>query len=154
MPNPRFYHEKLDVYRLSLDLVAWTVCTVGDLQGIAKHARDQLIRSTQSIPQNIAEGNGKRPGADRRRYLEIARGSVTESAATLDVLVAMGAKSEEEIDEGKTMLVRLSQMLTKMAPPEASPSSSSSASAADQRKDKRPVFRAGRRFPSGGRRAG
>ncbi len=52
---------------------------------------DQLLRSSQSIALNIAEGNGKRSPADRWRFFEIARNSAMESAATLDVLVVVGA---------------------------------------------------------------
>lgn len=112
-----FDHEKLDVYRLSIDLVAWTDKLVADLTGRARHPRDQLIRSSQSIPLNIAEGNGKRSGADRRRYFEIARGSAMESAATLDVLVAVGAIEPDAVMAGKAMLIRIVEMLTRLAPP-------------------------------------
>ena len=36
------------------------------------HAKDQLLRASQAIALNIAEGNGKASGGDRRRYFEIA----------------------------------------------------------------------------------
>jgi len=80
-------HEKLDVYRLAIDYVAWVYQTAGGLNGIHRPARDQWLRASQSIPLNIAEGNGKATGADRRRYFEIARGSALECAAIQDVLV-------------------------------------------------------------------
>ncbi len=78
---------------------------------------DQLSRSSQSITQNIAEGNGKRPGPDRKRFFEIVRGSAMESASTLDILVAVEAQNAIDIVDGKKMLHRLVSMLTKMAPP-------------------------------------
>jgi len=114
---PVFDHEKLDVYRLSIEFVAWASNQVADLSGKNRHPRDQLLRSSQSIPQNIAEGNGKRQGPERRRYFEIARGSAMESAATIDVLVATGVMSCARAKQGKEMLVRIVQMLTQMAPP-------------------------------------
>ena len=52
-------HEKLDVYRLAIDYVAWVYQTAGGLNGIHRPARDQWLRASQSIPLNIAEGNGK-----------------------------------------------------------------------------------------------
>ncbi|MEM9414409.1 MAG: four helix bundle protein [Planctomycetota bacterium] len=113
----QFDHERLDVYRISIEFVAWTSRVAADLTGPDRHPRDQILRSSQSIPQNIAEGNGKRQGADRRRYFEIARGSAMESAATINVLVATGAITPAAGVEGKGMLIRVVQMLTQLAPP-------------------------------------
>ncbi len=112
-----FDHEKLDVYQLSIAFVGWTATLVRGLGGDHKDAKDQLLRSSQSIPRNIAEGNGKRSSAERRRYFEIARGSATESAASLDVLVATRARRPENVAEGKVMLERIVQMLVRLAPP-------------------------------------
>ena len=111
---PRFDHEKLDVYHVAIKFVAWVAELAASLDPSAKFPRDQLLRSSQSIPQNIAEGNGKRTGPERRRYFEIARGSATESAATLDILVAIGACETSRADEGKQLAKRLVQMLVKL----------------------------------------
>ena len=112
-----FGHERLDVYRVSLEFVAWAGHLAAGLSGVHRHARDQLIRSAISIPLNIAEGNGKGAVEDRKRYFEIARGSAAESAATLDVLVALGGRAKGDVHEGKELLTRVVAMLTKMAPP-------------------------------------
>ncbi len=74
-------HEKLDVYRLSIGYVAWVYEKADSVNGVHRPARDQWLRASQSIPLNIAEGNGKTAEADRRRYFEIARGSALECAA-------------------------------------------------------------------------
>jgi four helix bundle protein len=73
-----FGHEKLTVYQVSLQYVAYVYDLAGSLKGPHRHARDQLLRASQSIPLNIAEGNGKTSPGDRRRYFEIARGSALE----------------------------------------------------------------------------
>ena len=109
-----FDHEKLDVYNVALEFVAWSFEMSRALAGPHRHAREQLLRSSQSVPENIAEGNGKRSLADRRRFFEIARGSALESAASLDVLVACGALSSEDADRGKLILRRVVAMLTRM----------------------------------------
>jgi len=74
-------------------------------------AKDQLDRASMSIPLNIAEGSGKFSGADRARFLEIARGSALECAACLDVLVARNLATAEEIAAQKESLVQIVQML-------------------------------------------
>ena len=112
--QPQFDHERLHVYQLSLKFAAFAIAQVGNLSGELRSIRDQLVRSSQSIPLNIAEGNEKRSPAERKRYFEIARGSAMESAASLDVLVAIGAATIEQIADGKAMLLRIVAMLSKM----------------------------------------
>ncbi|MFO7818565.1 MAG: hypothetical protein R6V39_12920, partial [Desulfovibrionales bacterium] len=43
-------HEKLDVYRLSIDYVAWVYEQADSLNGVHRPARDQWLRASQSIP--------------------------------------------------------------------------------------------------------
>jgi four helix bundle protein len=107
-------HEKLDVYRLSIGYVAWVYEKCGSLTGIHRAARDQWLRASQSIPLNIAEGNGKTAPADRRRYFEIARGSAFECAAIQDVLVVSNALGENESLEHKAELDRMASMLSRL----------------------------------------
>jgi four helix bundle protein len=109
-----FDHEKLDVYRVALDFVCWSFELCTRLSGANRHAREQLLRSAQSIPQNIAEGNGKRSLADRQRFFEFARGSALESAASLDILLTCQAISADEAAVGKRLLHRIVSMLTRM----------------------------------------
>ena len=68
-------HEKRDAYHVSIQHVAWAYEVAKRLRGIDRPAQDQLLRALQSIPLNIAAGNGKGTNADRRRFFEIARGS-------------------------------------------------------------------------------
>jgi len=110
-----FDHERLDVYRVSMEFVAWSFRLCEGLKGGQRHARDQLLRASQSIPLNIAEGNGKLPSADRQRFLRIALGSALECAATLDVLTACQAINSATAVEGKLLLNRIVSMLTKMS---------------------------------------
>ena len=109
-----FGHEKLDVYQLSISYVAWVYKTAIGLAGIHRHARDQWLRASQSIPLNIAEGNGKSTLADRRRYFEIARGSALECAAIQDVLMVGEALDMEASRKHKIELDRIAAMLTRL----------------------------------------
>ena len=107
-------HEKLDVYRLAIGYVAWVFAHSEKLKGVHRHARDQWLRASQSIPLNIAEGNGKTAEADRRRYFEIARGSALGCAAIQDVLVVGGGLEESESRDRKVELDRMAAMLSRL----------------------------------------
>ncbi len=72
--------ENLEIYRLSEDLAdeIWDV-----VLGWGKLAQDtvgkQLIRSTDSIVANIAEGSERGSNQDYRRFLRMSRGSLNET---------------------------------------------------------------------------
>lgn len=110
----QFDHEKLDVYKAALELNRLVAEIAGQLKEINRHCRDQLVRAALSIPLNIAEGNGKRSPADRKRFFDIARGSAMECAAAQDVLVVTGGLAKESAEAFKAILVRIVSMLTKM----------------------------------------
>ena len=115
MQPPAFDHEKLDVYRLTIELVAWVgVLTDERVRKAKPSALKHLDEASTSIALNIAEGNGKRSVVDRARFLDIARGSALESAACLDVLVARRHLDAAAIEPGKTTLIRIVSMLTKL----------------------------------------
>lgn len=109
-----FDHEKLDVYQLTIEYVAWVYSVVESLSGHNRHARDQLLRPSQSIPQNIAEGNGKRSLKDRNRFFDIARGSALECASIHDILLVGGALAHDVTFKQKRQLHRVVSMLTKL----------------------------------------
>jgi len=114
MTEPIFDHDRLDVYRLSIDYVVSSFAIAKNLNGAHRHARDQWLRAAQSISLNIAEGNGKRSLKDRSRFLHIARGSALECAAIQDVLSATDALDDNYNDELKRMLQRIVSMLTRL----------------------------------------
>jgi len=115
MAEPLFDHERLDVYRVAIEFVAWSGDLIdGPLDGCRLNAVSQLDRASTSVPLNIAEGNGKRTPRDRCRYLDTARGSAFECAAALDVLVARKRLRPENIVAGKALLHRDVGMLTKL----------------------------------------
>jgi len=104
-----FGHEKLDVYRAAIEYVGWAYRLCEGLRG-HRNAKDQLLRASQAIPLNIAEGNGKGTDGDRRRYFEIA----IECGAAQDVLGVCGAISAAENEKAKALLDRIVAMLTKL----------------------------------------
>ena len=83
MDQPVFDHERLDVYRISVEFLAWVgeLIDEGPLKGVRMTAVKHLDDSARSILANIAEGNGKRSRTDRCRFFDISRGSALECAA-------------------------------------------------------------------------
>ena len=115
MREASFDHERLDVYRLTIEFVAWVGNLIDDRVRKAKpSALKHLDEASTSIALNIAEGNGKRSVVDRARFLDIARGSALECAACLDVLVARTMLDDVDRAPGKDKLVRIVSMLTKL----------------------------------------
>ncbi|TWT74401.1 four helix bundle protein [Allorhodopirellula solitaria] len=114
MTEPIFDHDRLDVYRLSSEYVASSFTIAKDLNGCHRHARVQWLRAAQSIPLNIAEGNGKRSLKDRSRLLDIAGGSALECVAIQDVLAATDGLNDERHRQLKQMLYRIISMLTRL----------------------------------------
>ena len=109
--SSQFDHEKLRVYQEAIGFVARCEDMIQLCEGKAA-VKDQLDRASTSIALNIAEGNGKYPGRDRCRFLEIARSSALECAACLDVLVAKKRFTMPEIEPGKNSLHGIVSMLT------------------------------------------
>jgi four helix bundle protein len=79
-----------------------------------KYVIDQLGRASFCIPLNIAEGSGKFSRADRRNFFVIARASVFECIAILDILSDAGKLTEEELNVLMTDADELSRILFSM----------------------------------------
>ena len=108
-----FGHEKLDVYRAAIEYVGWAYRSCETLKG-HRNAKDQLLRASQAIPLNMAEGHGKATHGDRRRYVEMARGTALECGAAQDVRQACGAMPAEDHAKAKARLDRIVATLTKL----------------------------------------
>jgi four helix bundle protein len=105
--------ERLDCYRVAVEfqILAAGLCRrrgVGSL-------RDQLDRASVSIVLNIAEGAGRTSGPDKANFYSIARGSATECAAALDLMLARGFVTVAEHRKGRGLIIRVVQMLTRLS---------------------------------------
>src|SRR5580704_5113181 len=105
-----FDHEKLEVYRETIALIAWLSELLETLERLGD-VRDQLDRASTSIALNIAEGNGKFSPRDRCKFFDIAHASALECAAGLDILVAKRKVTPEQIRPGKESLQGIVRML-------------------------------------------
>ena len=108
-------YEKLDVYQCSIDFLALSWDLLQSLPRGSSQIADQLKRASISIPLTIAEGSGKTTVADKSRYYAIARGSAMECGALLDVCLVMKLLEKPKYSKGKSLLVRIVSMLSKMS---------------------------------------
>jgi four helix bundle protein len=109
--------QKLDVYRLSIEFLVFVHRLLPRLPKGHADLADQLRRSAQSPPQNIAEGAGRMTKPDKARHYTIARGSAMESASHLDVMKVGGLIDDEQYVHGIELLERVVAMLTKLIDP-------------------------------------
>lgn len=106
-----FNHERLEVYKLALQLTTW----IDQLVGIAD-CSDDLIRkvdkSTTSIVLNIAEGNGRFSARDQLKFINTAYKATTQSSALLDLALVNNIEDKNLCGEGQSKLNQIARMLT------------------------------------------
>ena len=75
---------------------------------------DQLLRAANSVPLNVAEGFGRWGVADRKRFFQIARGSVFECVPILSFFKRRNFITFDEYQQAYGILDELGKMLTTM----------------------------------------
>jgi four helix bundle protein len=93
-----------DVYRISMQLPSEEKFNMVQ----------QIRRAALSVKLNLAEGSTRKSDIERRRYLEIARGSVVEIDAALETAVDLNYYSIEELEFTGELLNKCFAMLSKM----------------------------------------
>ena len=92
-------HTKLNVYNTSQDLVLECYSITRIFPPEEKFVMMQQIRrASLSVHLNIAEGCSRKTAAERNRFFEIARGSVVEIDAALDIAVRLKYVSENNLN--------------------------------------------------------
>lgn len=81
-----FIFENLEVYKKAVDHANKIHRTTRTISKEYDYIKNQIRRSSSSIPLNIAEGNGRFSKKDRRNMFVIARGSCFECVAALELL--------------------------------------------------------------------
>jgi four helix bundle protein len=113
--DQRFPHERLDAYWVARAVVAFVARHRSRLHGLPGEAGPQLERAAVRALLNLSEAAGRQGVRDRARVFAIARGEACEAAAALEVAVLFGAVSATEAATARALLVRLGQMLTRLA---------------------------------------
>lgn len=108
--NSYFHHEKLSIYRKSIEFVARAEEIVQTISTRAA-VKDQIERAAESIPFHVAASNANQSASEQRRLIDIAIGSVAECAACLDVMNAKQLVDSSRVDEEKRQLLEMFKML-------------------------------------------
>lgn len=104
-------HEKLDVYRQSVEVAADLSKEGAKWPKGYGYLLDQVRRAMASVVLNLAEGNARRSMTERRRFFEVSRASVAEVAACVDLLRAFGLANPARAESFKSRLGGISRML-------------------------------------------
>ena len=107
-----FDFEKFEVYKKAKLFTKEISELLKDLKGANSRLIDQLQRASLSIPLNIAEGAGRYSKADKKNFYVIARGSVFECVAILDILCDMELISISQKASSYNNLEELSKMIS------------------------------------------
>ena len=106
--------QRLEVYQRSIQFYAVARQIIRELPKGHAELADQLKRAAQSQPLNIAEGAGRTSRPDIAKHYAIARASVMECAAVLDVMRIEETIKDERYSRGIELLTSVVAMLTKM----------------------------------------
>ena|SRR5581483_10530447 len=108
-------HQNLDVYKASHEMLLECYNVTKQLpQEERFNLISQLRRASLSVKLNIAEGASRKSPAERKRFYEIARGSVIEIDAALNAAVALQYIAMENLQHLGVLLNRCFSMLCKM----------------------------------------
>jgi len=108
-------HTKLDIFKVSKSFVLNCYRETKTFPPEEKFGIVQQIRrAALSVHLNVAEGCSRRSATERKRFYEIARGSVIEVDAALDIAVELNYTTKERLYELGQFMIRCFQMISKM----------------------------------------
>lgn len=108
-------HKKLDVWKASIEIVKEIYRLTNsfpkdELFGISS----QLKRASVSIVSNLSEGLSRNTKLDTRRFLQIARSSLVEIDAHIEISLQLKFCNSEQIKNLEELSNRVFAMLTNL----------------------------------------
>jgi len=108
-------HTKLDVFVVSREFV---LCCYKETKNFPPEERfgiiSQIRRAALSVHLNVAEGCSRKSQAERKRFYEIARGSLIETDTAFDIAINLNYVPKESLSELGSLMQRIFQMISKM----------------------------------------
>ena len=108
-------YEKLDVYRYSIEHLAFVLESIPRLPRGNASLADQWRRAAMAILLNIAEAVGKRSQPDRAASYTVARGEAMECGAIVDVVRLIARLPTDRLDQAKRQLESIVAMLSRLS---------------------------------------
>jgi four helix bundle protein len=113
-PRGSFPHEKLDAYRVALELADASTQIAKRIPRGHRSVADHLLRAASNTVLLMAEGANRRGIALKRQRFVESRGESAEVAAAGDLLNMLGIVSRDESDHLKHLAGRVSAMHTRL----------------------------------------
>jgi four helix bundle protein len=108
-------HKTLDVYLIIRELIKETYKVSLLLPAEEKfNMVQQIRRAALSVKLNLAERSTRKSEIERKRFLEISRGSVVEIDAALETAVDLNYFTREQLENLGALFNRSFAMLSKM----------------------------------------
>jgi len=108
-------HRDLTVWQTGLDLVAEAYrITAGFPADERFGLTAQIRRAAVSVVANIAEGHARAGRAEYRQFVNVARGSVAEVDAELEVAERLGFATVDSLSRARQQADAISRMLTNL----------------------------------------
>ena len=108
-------HTKLDVYKFSQELAVECYKITRNFPPDEKYAMTQQIRrAALSVHLNVAEGSSRKSDPERKRYYEIARGSVIEIDNAIGIAYKLSYADLKELKPLGDVIIRTFKILCGM----------------------------------------
>jgi four helix bundle protein len=85
-----FDFEKLEVYQIAKALVVDTLKYIYTNPSLDPYINEEWKKASMAILLNLSEGTGRMVNADKKHYITVARSSVFECVAILEVISQLG----------------------------------------------------------------
>ena len=111
-------HQKLNVYTMSREFVSECYLLTKKLPSEERFGMiTQIRRAALSVHLNIAEGASRKSEGERKRYYEVARGSVIGIDAALDIAADLKYLVDVEMENLSRSMVNCFKILSGLIGP-------------------------------------
>jgi four helix bundle protein len=109
-----FDFEKLEVYQIAKALVVDTLKHIYSNKDIDPYIKEEWKKASMNILLNLSEGTGRMNSTDKKHFITIARSSVFECVAILEVISQLGHISMTDAQGYYERYEKVSKMLLGM----------------------------------------